>query len=85
MIYCIWHIWIWKVCRFFVYSNGKHYLIQLITHLSEHSDYVDLYNDHKNGWVEWAKLNNAIPLLVSYYPNINGYISVDIRSDKEIG
>lgn len=69
---------------FFVMKNNKYYLIQLKTHLSEHSEYVDLDDYHLNGLIEMAKLHNAIPVLVNYYPHVNGYITVDVRTNKEI-
>lgn len=73
-----------KFADFFVHSNGKKYLIQLKTHLSEHSEYIELDNYHKNGLIEWAKLKNAIPVLINYYPHTNSCIAVNILKNKQI-
>lgn len=73
-----------KFADFFVVKNSKYYLIQLKTHLSEHSEYVELDDYHKNGLIEMAKLNNAIPVLVNYYPHVNKYIVVNVLNDKKI-
>jgi hypothetical protein len=73
-----------KFADFYVMKNNKYYLIQLKTHLSEHSEYVELDDYHLNGLIEWSKLNNAIPVLINYYPHTNSYVAVDVKTNKEI-
>jgi Holliday junction resolvase len=65
-------------------KNNKIYLIQLKTHLSENSQYVELDDYHMKELIDLANKCNYEPLLINYYPHISSHIAINLINNKNI-